>query len=204
MPVLLVYEILNGLSVEAAVYMLVERRQTDIVQRHVAQGTNHLGFLVVYTSRGSLKAIKCNIIITARKRSLGQGNIFTGVCPPGGGVCLWVQGCTPPGHTHSLDIPPPCPPRSTSGWYASYWNAFLFRKIHFIYYFLIRSHIVNFMPTYHSWLVSKSSCSFGWGFSQDINFFRSLICLTNLDIVRQMLLISTRLKEGHAYKNTYI
>ena len=87
MYVLLVYEILDGLSVEAAVYMLVERRQTDIVQRHVTQGTHHLGFFVVYTSRGSLKAIKCSIIITAGKRGLGQGNIFTGVCPPrGGGV----------------------------------------------------------------------------------------------------------------------
>ena len=88
MYVLFVNEFLDGLSVEAAVYMLVERRQTDIVQRHVTQGTHHLGFLVVYTSRGSLKAIKCNIIITAGKRGLGQGNIFTGVCPPrGGGVC---------------------------------------------------------------------------------------------------------------------
>ena len=111
MYVLLVNELLDGLSVEAAVYMLVERRQTDIVQCHVAQGTNHLGFLVVYTSRGSLKAIKCNIIITAGKRGLGQGNIFTGVCPPRGGACLPLGsrgmsasgslGPHPPG-THSL------------------------------------------------------------------------------------------------------
>ena len=117
---------------------------------------------------------------TARKRSLGQGNIFTRVCQsscPQGGVCLWIPGvfasesrgvCR---HT-SLDIPPghtPLPghrplldtdlrhtdPRhthrpqthththtldthtlnththtwSTSGHYASYWNAFLFAII---------------------------------------------------------------------------
>ena len=141
MRVLLVYEILDGLSVEAAVYMLVERRQTDIVQRHVTQGTDHLGFLVVYTSRGSLKAIKCNIIITAGKRSLGQGNSFHRCLSVhhGGGVSASGSrgmsasgslGPHPPG-THSLDTPHP-PPRSTSGWYASYWNAFLFRKIHFI------------------------------------------------------------------------
>ena len=96
--------------------------------------------------------------IYPRKRSLGQGNAFTGVClstwgclplgsggmplgsgggvvPLGpGGVCLWVQGVcvyTPPGHppdTHPsghthLNTPPP---RSTSGRYAAYWNAFLF------------------------------------------------------------------------------
>ena len=68
-----------------------------------------------------------------------------------GGVCLWVLGTHPLGtppprntHTHTLDTyipwdtpwthplpwldtPPPPPPfpRSTSGWYASYWNAFL-------------------------------------------------------------------------------
>ena len=62
------------------------------------------------------------IFITARKRGLGQGNVFTGVCLSTGefvylwvqgGVCLCVQGCVclwvwgcahpPPGHpkTHT-------------------------------------------------------------------------------------------------------
>ena len=62
------------------------------------------------------------------------------VCPRGGGSASGTRGCPhppdthtdpwthpPPGHTHTLDPPPP-PPRSTSGRYASYWNAFLFNK----------------------------------------------------------------------------
>ena len=112
---------------------------------------------------------------TARKRSLGQGNIyrpqrscgqgnvFTGVClSTGGGGCLpqCMLGChTPPGMENPpwMENPPrwrtppmenPLPPRwrnpprmekrppreadssiwSTSGRYASYWNAFLFHK----------------------------------------------------------------------------
>ena len=69
----------------------------------------------------SPKGIEQQLIITARKRSLGQGNVFTLVChsvhggglPPGGlhlrgvclqGVCIWgvcIQGVgqTPPSHT---------------------------------------------------------------------------------------------------------
>ena len=117
MRVLLVYEILDSLSVEAAVYMLVERRQTNIVQRHVTQGTYHLCFLVVYTSRWSLKAIKCNIIITARKRSLGQGKCFHRCLSVTEGVCRCVQGgCLPldpgvhPPRAHTLlGHTSPCP-----------------------------------------------------------------------------------------------
>ena len=64
-------------------------------------------------------------LITARKRCLGQGNIFIGVCQKfcsqvggvsarGGGVCFWgVSGGDPPdGYC--------------CGRYASYWNAFLY------------------------------------------------------------------------------
>ena len=95
--------------------------------------------------------LACNIF-TAYKRSLGQGNVFTGVClstwghvclwDRGGGICLWVWGCAsgsrgrvhspPPRHTPSLDTHTPPgnthprhPPWSTSGRYASYWYAFV-------------------------------------------------------------------------------
>ena len=67
---------------------------------------------------------------TICRRSLGQGNIFTGVYQSfcrgegRGVVSHWVQVmCTP-----LLDAPPwihTHPLRSTSGRYASYWNAFL-------------------------------------------------------------------------------
>ena len=74
----------------------------------------------------SVMSTKPNRIITACKRSLGQGNSFTPVCHSvhgGGGV---------PGQVHPQTRYPP-PPRSsacweiraTSGRYASYWNAFL-------------------------------------------------------------------------------
>ena len=96
-------------------------------------------------------------IITARKRSLGQGNIFTPVLFTGGGVRGFirgwgVRGFIRGGHAwfysrHAWfysgggmrgffsffgynEI------RSKSGWYASYWNAFLFGVLlHFILYF---------------------------------------------------------------------
>ena len=92
-------------------------------------------------------------VITARKRSLGQGYVFTRVCDSvhGGGaipgqVPPWEG--TPPGQVHPCQVPPPLgrytppgqvhPPgrytrlamhagiRSTSARYASYWNESLF------------------------------------------------------------------------------
>ena len=73
-------------------------------------------------------------IITARKRSLGQGNIFTSVCQefcsrggvsgPGGAWSwggAWFQGVPGPGGVGRDGY--------CCGRYASYWNAFLF--IHF-------------------------------------------------------------------------
>ena len=94
------------------------------------------------------KIISCTqdtSIFTARKRSLGQGNIFAPVChsvygggstwvgTPQAGIPPWAG--TPPRQVH-LPWPgtPPwsgTPPathagiRSTSGRYTSYWNAFL-------------------------------------------------------------------------------
>ena len=60
--------------------------------------------------------LEASLLITARKRSLGQGNIFRSVCQefcprgcvvpggclvrwggPGGGVCVWSRGCGPGG-----------------------------------------------------------------------------------------------------------
>ena len=81
--------------------------------------------------------------ITTRKQSLGQGNVFTGVCLSTGGVPLGLGGVplgpggvhTPHGHTHlwthtppwthTLFPPPWTPPTVNSGRYASHWNAFL-------------------------------------------------------------------------------
>ena len=70
------------------------------------------------------------LLFTARKQSLGQGNIFRSVCQEfcsrGGGVCLSACWDTLPRASHH-------PPRSacweirpTNGRYASYWNAILF------------------------------------------------------------------------------
>ena len=95
------------------------------------------------------------LLITARKRSLGQGNIFTPVCHSvhGGGGSTWPG--TPPDQVHPPrdQVHPPGPGtpqdqvhppgtrytprdqvhppgtseiRSTRGRYASYWNAILF------------------------------------------------------------------------------
>ena len=86
-------------------------------------------------------------IFTARKRSLGQSNIFSSVyqefCSQvGGGVCLsacWDT--TTPRTMHPLgpDTPPDQGPplrsacweiRSTSGRYACYWNAILYFRVY--------------------------------------------------------------------------
>ena len=96
--------------------------------------------------------LNCSVLVTARKRSLGQGNIFTPVCYSVHGGSTWAG--TPHGrHTPLAGIlpwagtprlaathpwagtPPPAgtPPamhagiRSTSGRYVSYWNAFLLK-----------------------------------------------------------------------------
>ena len=93
------------------------------------------------------------LIFTARKRSLGQGNIFTPVCHSvhRGGLPKCMMGYHPPDQAsprpgaprtrhppqtrhpqtrHPLYQPPrhrACwEIRSTRGWYASYWNAILF------------------------------------------------------------------------------
>ena len=78
-----------------------------------------------------------SMIITARKKSLGQGNVFAPVCHTVDRGSLPLGGCLPPEGSGSrwsasgrgLDRPlPPAEqhgPRSTSGRYASHWDAFL-------------------------------------------------------------------------------
>ena len=88
-------------------------------------------------------------LVTARKRSLGQGNIFTGVwLSIGGGFPACITGQMTRGVLHPGDLPPrgsasrewadPSPRnmvyygvRSTSGRYVSYWYAFLFHVFRF-------------------------------------------------------------------------
>ena len=88
---------------------------------------------------GSLSTIPrtCNdesvLLVTARKQSLGQGNVFRNVChsvhkvilPLGGlppGVC--IQGGLSPGE---VCVQGRCvdPQNQKIGWCTSYWNAFL-------------------------------------------------------------------------------
>ena len=84
--------------------------------------------------------VDCGIIIvTARKRSLGQGNIFSSVCQefcsPGGGFCLsacWDTTPSPRSRHPPWDQAPPraqCMLGDTVGRYASYSNAILFHNI---------------------------------------------------------------------------
>ena len=84
--------------------------------------------------------LTANPIFTARKRSLGQGNIFTLVCHSvhrGGGLPQCMLGYQNPPPRSRPPPGPGTPPsgsracweiRSTSGRYASYWNAILFVK----------------------------------------------------------------------------
>ena len=79
-------------------------------------------------------------IITARKRGLRQGNIyrlqtkfarlcFTPVCHSvQGGVCPSACWGTPPSSHPPRSRHPPGTDGYCCGWYASYWNAFLFHK----------------------------------------------------------------------------
>ena len=69
--------------------------------------------------------------ITVRKRSLGQGNMFTGVClstggvPGPGGCLLWGGACS--GGRCLVEKPPL--DGYCCGRYASYWNVFLFAAV---------------------------------------------------------------------------
>ena len=86
------------------------------------------------TFRGAYEIAVCDkwLIFTARKRSLGQGNVLTPVCDS------VHRGVSAPLHAGTQPPPPPgkTPPKqtppfryyticSTSGRYASYWNAYL-------------------------------------------------------------------------------
>ena len=114
---------------------------------------------------------------TARKRSLGQGNIFSSVCQefcPWGGSASVHAGIpppdkeTPPGKEIPLARRPPCqdippPPRqtplhsacweirSTSGRYASYWNAILLHLL----YNIFSLKIITLREIRHRFCVTK-------------------------------------------------
>ena len=99
------------------------------------------------------RTVKRQLLFLPAATKLGQGNIFTSVClstGERGKGCLpqCMLGYTPPGADPLEQIPPGAdtpweqtlPPeqtpreaessiRSTSGWYASYWNAFLFLNL---------------------------------------------------------------------------
>ena len=74
--------------------------------------------LELLADRASLLSVQVKNIVTTRKRSLGRGNVFTGVCQsfcPQKGVFLSVRGYvvdtpsiyTPCTHKYTLDMPPP-------------------------------------------------------------------------------------------------
>ena len=110
----------------------------------------HLHFLL-FPDRYCQNGLSLNLsLFTARKRSLGQGNIFTSVCqkfcsqgttplhagiPPQPGKDTPLGRQTPPGRQTPLHSA--CWEKwSTSGRYASYWNAILF----FLYFHKIEFH----------------------------------------------------------------
>ena len=82
--------------------------------------------ILIYTGRSTFsKWDEKRAVFTARKRSLGKGNVFTRMCHSVHGRSLY-------GVTSCLSLVP-CPfqgrsPSVKSGRYASYWNAFLFRN----------------------------------------------------------------------------
>ena len=106
---------------------------------------NHRNSLILFETKNALPTeVSANFHIYRPQQSWGQGNIFTPVCHSvHRGVCLSVcwdtttppradtprRSRTPP---PGADTPPPeadSSKRSTSGRYASYWNAFLLRKM---------------------------------------------------------------------------
>ena len=68
-----------------------------------------------FNSNINVTVFKKNNIVTARKRSLGQGNFFTPICLSTRGKVRLRRG----GSGQTL-------PEPDKGRYASYWNAFLF------------------------------------------------------------------------------
>ena len=109
-------------------------------------------------------------MFTARKRSLRQGNVFTGfVCSQEGvgfpacitghmtrgwsaskrGVCLggWAD---PPPEIHGI--------RSTSGRYVSYWNAFLSHRVFSANGYIQRFTVLSFLSYYWKYVTYLILC----------------------------------------------
>ena len=80
-------------------------------------------------------ALEC-FLVTARKQSLGQGNMFTGVCLSTGGAVPRPGGGSGPsggrwGACSGGGVPGGAPSDGyCCGRYASYWNAFLCLRLH--------------------------------------------------------------------------
>ena len=105
-------------------------------------GMDDLFLYEITVTSASMRAVLSSLIVsaifTARKRSLGQGNIFTPVCHSvhrgvpglGGGawswvVCSWGGGLLLRVGGAWWRLPPD---GYCCGRYASYWNAFLYKK----------------------------------------------------------------------------
>ena len=123
------------------------------VQMRINQILKPLSCVLLYFSSLLSSYLRSNGVFTARKRGLGQGNIFSSVCREfciHGGLpqcMLWYhlppRSRHPPTSHHPWEqTPPPSrhPPssacweiRSISWWYVSYWNAILFpNEFHWI------------------------------------------------------------------------
>ena len=114
------------------------------ISRHCARTVMTAEITAVFFDDSQTDNVQDEPFIYRPQRSCGQGNVFTGVCLSTGGEGVCLSACwdaipprdqgDPPPPDHS-DTPPDQadPPReadssirSTSGRYASYWNAFLF------------------------------------------------------------------------------
>ena len=112
-------------------------------------GFNEGLVFAVYIADFSNVSKLCTSLITARKQSLGQSNVFTPVCHSVGGWCwlpsmyyrspdkgeVCMRGSASSGGLHLGGVQPTRPQhygiRSAYRRYASYWNAFLYYLFNF-------------------------------------------------------------------------
>ena len=104
-------------------------------------------YLVVTSAFDSIENTGISGIFTTRKRSLGQSNIFTSVCLFTGDLHPGGLGRPPLPKAEHYAI------RSTSGWFASYWNAFLlcFNSNYIFFYFLWHIIIKQYLHQSYEW-----------------------------------------------------
>ena len=134
------------------------------------------------------------------QRSCGQGNVFAPVChsvhgggcmlgyhPPQGADTSQEQTPLRSRHPPRADPPEQTPPpriRSMSGWYASYWNAFLFSSVTLLNQTILPVHSVVFVDipfTMVSFLHWIPFTSIGRNISSALrSFCKSIIVFNNL------------------------